>query len=48
MKGFYGCPNYMAPEVLAGSYDEKYDVWSIGVMLYTLILNKVPFDGVSD
>ena len=46
---FYGSPNYMAPEVITGSgYDEKCDVWSIGIILYTLIMGRVPFNGNTD
>jgi len=45
----YGSPNYIAPEILTGSgYNEKVDVWSAGVILFTLIMGKVPFDGNKD
>ena len=29
----------MAPEMLEGSYDEKCDLWSLGVILYYSICN---------
>lgn len=49
LKHFYGSPNYIAPEILTGAgYNEKCDVWSIGVILFTLIMGAVPFDGNSD
>jgi len=32
-----GTAYYIAPEVLVNEYDEKSDIWSIGVMLYMFV-----------
>ena len=41
-----GTPYYMAPEMLNGTYDFKADMWSVGVILYTLVSGYLPFQGV--
>ena len=44
----FGTPYYIAPKLLQESYNEKYDVWSIGAILYLLLLGQAPFDGEDD
>ena len=41
-----GTPNYIAPEVLEGKAGHSYevDIWSLGVIIYTLIIGKPPFE----
>jgi polo-like kinase 1 len=41
-----GTPNYIAPEVLDGKSGHSYevDIWSLGVIIYTLIIGKPPFE----
>jgi len=40
-----GSLDYIAPEVMAGEYTEKADVWSIGVVAYMLLCGHTPWKG---
>ncbi|CAF0908469.1 unnamed protein product [Rotaria sordida] len=40
-----GTLDYLAPEMLNGSgYDEKIDLWCLGIFTYEMIVGKPPFD----
>ena len=43
-----GTLDYMAPEVLKKRYDEKVDMWSLGVLLYVLLSGNSPFGGSTE
>jgi len=45
MTTFVGTVYYVAPEMFLGSYDEKVDVWSIGIITYMLLTGRPPYDG---
>ena len=40
-----GTPNYIAPEVLESTgHSYMADVWALGVIIYTLLIGKCPFE----
>ena len=41
-----GTPNYIAPEILEnkGGHSYAVDIWSLGVIIYTLTVGKPPFE----
>lgn len=40
-----GTPYYMAPEMINHSYGKQSDIWSLGVILFTLVSGYLPFQG---
>eukprot|EP01071_Lankesteria_metandrocarpae_P008235 Lankesteria_metandrocarpae@DN4909_c0_g1_i1.p1 len=40
-----GSPHYLSPELLRRQYDEKADMWSLGVVMHLMLCGYYPFDG---
>lgn len=44
-KTLVGCLAYISPEQLNNDfYDDKIDVWSVGILTYELLTGKAPFE----
>ena len=48
LKGIFGTALYMAPEMPLGEYNEKCDIWSIGIILFNMLTGTMPYSGLSD
>lgn len=48
MNSLVGTPYYIAPEVLGKRYDKACDLWSLGVITYTMLCGYPPFNGESN
>lgn len=46
LKTFYGTPLYLSPELIENRpYNEKTDLWIMGIILYELASLRLPFRG---
>lgn len=44
-KTYIGTPYYLSPEIIYGKrYTTKTDVWSLGVLLYEMMTDRMPFN----
>ncbi|XP_072946941.1 serine/threonine-protein kinase ULK3 isoform X2 [Epargyreus clarus] len=47
MRSVRGSPLYMAPEMIAGKYDARVDLWSVGVIMYECLFGKAPYSSAT-
>lgn len=40
-----GTAYYMSPEIFLGQYDERCDIWSLGIILFMLVTGEPPVAG---
>lgn len=46
LRGVAGTPAFMAPEAFDGKASVKSDLWSVGVVLFEMLVNRRPFSSV--
>jgi len=42
-----GTPSHMSPEMFKGSFTEKCDIWSLGVVLFQVMTGELPYKGAN-
>ena len=45
LSGCFGSAYYLAPEVFSNNYNEKCDIWSLGIIMYILLTGRPPYPG---
>jgi len=46
---FCGTLDYVPPEIVKGDfYDERVDIWSLGILIYELTFGYAPFEGTEN
>lgn len=40
-----GTAYYMSPEIFTGKYDQRCDIWSLGIILFMLVTGEPPVEG---
>ena len=48
MSSVVGTMYFLSPDVLKGNYNEKCDIWSLGIILYILLCGYFPFKGSNE
>ena len=48
LKSQVGTSYYVPPEILMGEYNQKCDIWSVGIILCILLTGEPPFNGPND
>lgn len=37
-------PQYKAPEMFLGQYNQQIDIWALGIVAYEMLYKKLPFN----